>query len=71
MDTRVHFFKDFFWKPIDNRQTNIFYRAGWIGEVDEVCALQAVNAGAAQFEEVLFALNEAEDDQNDAYAEDE
>lgn len=61
MEKRVHFFEDYFWKPLDGRQTQIFYRAGWIGEVDGVCALQAINAGVAQYEEVLFALNEEAD----------
>lgn len=50
----VHFLKEFYWVPLDNASITIRYPEGYFGEVDDLCALQAIADGRALEEEGLF-----------------
>lgn len=52
---RVHFLKEFYWVPLDNPSITIRYPEAYFGEVEDLCALQAIADGAALEEEGLFA----------------
>jgi len=54
----VHFLKEFYWVPLDNASITIRYPEGYFGEVDDLCALQAIADGRALEEEGLFAQGE-------------
>lgn len=54
----VHFLKEFWWVPLDNPTITIRYSEGYYGEVDDLCALQAIADGAALEEEGLFAAGD-------------
>lgn len=47
--------KEFWWVPLDNPSVTVRFPAGYFGEVEELCALQAISAGVALEEEGLFA----------------
>lgn len=55
---RVHFLKEFYWVPLDNPSITIRYPEGYFGEVDDLCALQAIADGAGLEEEGLFAAGD-------------
>lgn len=54
----VHFLKEFYWVPLDNPSITIRYPEGYFGEVDDLCALQAIADGVALEEEGLFAAGD-------------
>ena len=52
---KIQFHKEFWWVPLDNPSVTIRFPSDYFGEVDDLCALQAIADGCAVAEETLFA----------------